>query len=71
MKRTLKRERGRRLSTSGSVCSYSSISSSRTRQRSENDDLENEIAPKVSKIATLETGKAAETSLPVPIKTSK
>ena len=71
MKRTLKREKGRRLSTSGSVCSYSSISSSRTRQRSENDDLENEIAPKVSKIATLVTGKAAETSLPVPIKASK
>ena len=47
MKRTLRRERS--FSTSGSVCSISSRSSSKTRLRSEGDEAENETAPKVSK----------------------
>ena len=51
MKRTVRRER--RLSTSGSNCSELSLgvsrSGSRTRQRSEDDELEGELASKISK----------------------
>ena len=47
MKRTLRRER--KLSVSESVCSISSISSSRTRQRSEGDEAEREHAAKLGR----------------------
>ena len=61
MKRTLKRES--RLSTSGSVCSYSSKSSSRTRRRSECEEVESELASKISRPSSI---KAAGSKLPAP-----
>jgi hypothetical protein len=48
MKRTLRRER--KLSISGSICS---MSSSKTRPRSENDEVENETVAKAIKSSNL------------------
>ena len=65
MKRTLRRER--HLSTSGSVCSLSSRSSSKTRQRSEGDELEEENAAKVSRPSSLKSA-GHHSKLPGPLK---
>ena len=60
MRRTLRRER--RLSTSGSV---SSKSSSRTRPRSEGEEVENEVASKVSKTSNIKPP-GQQSRLPAP-----
>ena len=65
MKRTLKREK--RLSTSGSMCSISSMSSSKTRRRSESEEAENQTAAKQSKISSLKTNPS---KLPAPTPTN-
>ena len=51
MKRTLRRER--KLSVSGSDCSVTSRSSSKTRPRSESEEVESELAAKISRHSNL------------------
>ena len=70
MKRTLRRER--RLSVSGSVCSINSRSSSKTRKRSETDDLEvdNEAASKIIRPSNVK-GAVQQSKLPAPITQSQ